>query len=60
MKNLFFLLLLVFSLGAFAEEDDFAEEASQGSGMNLEISGFVDFEQGGRVSGQGPAYNNGA
>ncbi len=60
MKLIFFLIFISFSFSTYAEEDDFAEEASRASDLNLEISGFVDFEQGGRVSGAGPAYSNGA
>lgn len=60
MKNLVLVFLIVFlGLGsAFAEVDEFADlEESSDSGVELlSLSGFVDFEQGVRISGAGPAY----
>lgn len=59
MKFKIFLIscLFIFSINAFSEEDDFAEESAESIQDTLNLSGFVDFEQGGRTSGAGPAYS---
>ncbi len=60
-KNVLMIFALLFSISSFAEGDDFADEFAEEAGADLKdllnISGFVDFEQGARISGAGPAYS---